>query len=176
MSDEFQFDVFISYSSKDKAWVRDELLTRIEKAGLKAVIDRNFTPGAPILTEIERAVDSSRKTLLVLTPNYIASEWTKLESLLLQTDDPANRELRFIPLYKDECEVPRRLKPFTPIYFTDSAESAHAWRQLLTALGAPPELPPPKEPEHPTWRLAHPYPMPPNFTGRVSERGTLTRC
>ena len=28
------------------------------------------------------------------------------------------------------------------------------------------------EPEF--WRLAHPYPMPPNFTGRVAERALLT--
>ena len=36
MSDQFQFDVFISYSSKDKVWVHGELLTRVEQAGLKA--------------------------------------------------------------------------------------------------------------------------------------------
>lgn len=39
----FDFDVFISYSSRDKAWVRGELLGRIEAAGLKAFIDfRDF--------------------------------------------------------------------------------------------------------------------------------------
>ena len=36
--DEHRYDVFISYSSKDKAWVRGELLERIEQAGLKAFI------------------------------------------------------------------------------------------------------------------------------------------
>ncbi|MBK9208894.1 MAG: hypothetical protein IPL71_11595 [Anaerolineales bacterium] len=29
------------------------------------------------------------------------------------------------------------------------------------------------EPE--TWNLKHPYPMPPNFTGRVAERAMLTQ-
>jgi hypothetical protein len=44
--DQFDFDVFISYSSRDKKWVRGELLERIEKAGLKVFIDyRDFTPG-----------------------------------------------------------------------------------------------------------------------------------
>ena len=48
MQKEYEFDVFISYSSHDKAWVRGELLTRIEQAGLKAFIDfRDFTRGAP---------------------------------------------------------------------------------------------------------------------------------
>ena len=36
MPDEYAFDVFISYSSKDKAWVRGELLKSIEQAGLAA--------------------------------------------------------------------------------------------------------------------------------------------
>ena len=46
-ADQFDFDVFISYSSKDQAWVRGELPERIEQAGLKAFIDfRDFTRGA----------------------------------------------------------------------------------------------------------------------------------
>jgi hypothetical protein len=50
-----------------------------------------------------------------------------------------------------------------------------AWRQLLTALGAPPVQEPPEPPKREEWCLKHPYPMPPNFTGRVAEREMLTR-
>ncbi|HEV7402097.1 MAG TPA: toll/interleukin-1 receptor domain-containing protein, partial [Chthoniobacteraceae bacterium] len=176
MSEEFQYDVFISYSSRDRAWVRGELLKRIEQAGLKAFIDfRDFTRGAPSINEMERGVVECRKTLLILTPDYIASGWGEIENIMLQTLDPANRRLRLIPLLKAECQKPLRIAALTHIDFTAGADLDLAWRQLLTALGAAPELPPPKEPAHPSWRLAHPYPMPPNFTGRVSERGTLTR-
>jgi len=35
---EYEFDVFISYSSHDKAWVGGELLTRIEQIGLRSFI------------------------------------------------------------------------------------------------------------------------------------------
>jgi len=43
----FEFDVFISYSSQDKEWVRGELLERVERAGVKAFIDfRDFTRGS----------------------------------------------------------------------------------------------------------------------------------
>lgn len=169
-----EFDVFISYSSQDKAWVRGELLTCLNAAGLKVCTDKeNFIPGAPILTEIERAIETSRKTLLIFTPSYLASEWTKLESLILQTEDPSNRNLKFIPVYKDDCEIPKRIKPFTPVYFTDPTEEANSWRQLLTALGKPPEPEPPQQAQPEQWLLAHPYPMPPNFTGRVAERQML---
>jgi hypothetical protein len=43
---QYEFDVFISYSSRDKAWVRGELLKRIELAGLKAFIDFAISPAA----------------------------------------------------------------------------------------------------------------------------------
>ena len=176
MSGKFQFDVFISYSSKDKDWVRGELLKGIEQAGLKAFIDyRDFTRGAPSIKEMERGVLQCRKTLLILTPEYINSEWCEIEAIMGHALSPANRDLRLIPLLKTECDKPPRIAALTHINFTDGADFDLAWRQLLTALGAAPELPKPKEPEHRTWRLAHPYPMPPNFTGRVSERGTLTR-
>ena len=45
---EYRYDVFISYSHADKAWVSGELLPRLEEAGLKVCIDqRDFRPGAP---------------------------------------------------------------------------------------------------------------------------------
>ncbi len=172
--DIFDFDVFISYSHVDEAWVRGELLRRIEQAGLTAFIDyRDFTRGAPSITEMERGVVNCRKTLLVLTPDYVASGWAEIESIMLQTLDPANRDLRMIPLLKAECERSLRIAALTHIDFTDTADHELAWRQLLTALGKPPEPQPPAEPQFDQWFLAHPYPMPPNFTGRVAERRML---
>ncbi len=40
------YDVFISYSPKDQAWVRDWLLPRLEKAGFGVAVDfRDFVVG-----------------------------------------------------------------------------------------------------------------------------------
>ena len=51
---EFAYDVFISYSHRDKAWVRGELLPRLESAGLKVCVDyRDFRIGAPIIKEMD---------------------------------------------------------------------------------------------------------------------------
>jgi tetratricopeptide (TPR) repeat protein len=174
MADTFDYDVFISYSSRDQAWVRGQLLTRIEQAGLRAFIDfRDFTRGAPSIKECERGVETCRKTLIVLTPDYLESGWAKFESIVLQTLDPANESLRLLPLLKVECTTPRRIGVLTHIDFTAGADQELAWRQLLTALGKPPESEPPKEPHRNEWFLAQPYPMPPNFTGRVAERAML---
>lgn len=174
---EFDYDVFVSYSSKDRAWVRGELLDRLEAADLRVCIDyRDFRRGAPGVKEMARAVKSSRKTLLILTPAYLASAWTEFEVLMLQTLDPANRELRLIPLRKEQCgDVPLEISYLTYVDFVEpEGGEDFAWRQLLTALGKPPRdvTPPPETPEE--WFLPHPYAMGPNFTGRMRERRMLT--
>ena len=116
MSDEFLYDVFISYSSKDKAWVRGELLKRIEQAGLKAFMDfRDFHPGAASIKECERGAMKCRKTLLVLTPNYLRSEWCEFEAEVVQTLTPANRKRKLIPLLKTPCKAPTRISRLTHI-------------------------------------------------------------
>ena len=123
---------------------------------------------------MERAVLRCRKTLVVLTPEYLDSGWAEIENIMVQTLDPANRDLRLIPLLKAECEKPLRIGALTHIDFTDDADLELAWRQLLTALGAPPEPTPPAQPKRDDWFLVHAYPMPPNFTGRLAEREMLS--
>jgi tetratricopeptide (TPR) repeat protein len=139
---EFDYDVFISYSSHDKEWVRGVLLKRIERVGLRAFIDfRDFKPGAPSIKEMERGVTTCRKTLLVLTPDYIESGWCEVENIMLQTLDPANRELRLVPLLKTQCKKPLRIGTLTHVDFTDGADFDLAWYRLLTALDALQERP-----------------------------------
>ena len=134
----------ISYCSKDKAWVRGELLKRIEQAGLKAFIDyRDFTRGAPSIKEMERGVMKCRKTL----PDSHAG--LPRERMVRDREHHGrrrsvrrNRDLRLIPLLKDRLRTSLCASAaLTHIDFTDGADLDLAWRQLLTALGAAPELP-----------------------------------
>jgi len=172
--DPFPFDVFISYSHQDKAWVRAELLTRLEAAGLKVFIDfRDIRTLEPMAREMERAVRTSRRTLLVLTPDYLKSGWTELESLMAQALDPAGRQGRVVPVLYRSCDVPLRIGCFKYVDFTDPAGEAIAWRQLLTALGTPPLPDVPDVVTPASWFLPHPFAMPPSFTGRLSERAML---
>jgi hypothetical protein len=113
-------NVFISYSSKDGDWVKNWLLPRLEGAGLKVHIDfRDFEIGVPSLINMENAVKKCEKTLLVLTPNWINSEWTNFEALMVQTKDPIGLRRSIIPLMLEKCELPERLAIFTYADFKD---------------------------------------------------------
>ncbi len=116
----FKYDAFISYSSRDRDWVSNHLLTALEKAELKACIDyRDFEIGVPSLVNIENAVERSRKTLLVLTPSWLSSKWTDFEALLIQTQDPNAQGRRILPLMVVKTELPKRLEMLTYIDLTD---------------------------------------------------------
>jgi len=172
---DFVYDVFISYSHEDEAWVTDTLLPRLEEAGLRTCIDfRDFIAGKPALVNMQDAARDSRHTLLVLTQSWVESGWTLYESLLTCTKDPAGLERRTVPLRLEACELPEFISMLTWVDFTRPDRLPTAWTQLLTALGAPPEQEAPPEPARAGWCLKHPYPMPPNFTGRAAEREMLS--
>lgn len=148
------YDVFISYSHADRDWVRQELLPRLEGAGLKACIDsRDFEPGAPRVNEMERAVVTSRKTLLVLTPAYLANAWDEFGNLMLQTLDPAGRKRRLIPLLKEPCDLPPRIDYLIPVNFSEADDIEDSWSRLLSALDAPSASPSPKPPERQSYSV-----------------------
>ena len=87
---QFSYDVFISYSHADREWVHAWLTPHLEASGLRVCLDsRDFDVGVPSLVNMERAVERSRKTLLVLTPAWVESDWANFESLLSQTEDPS---------------------------------------------------------------------------------------
>ncbi|MBI5302709.1 MAG: toll/interleukin-1 receptor domain-containing protein [Chloroflexi bacterium] len=129
-------DLFISYSHYDAAWVRAHLLPPLEAAGIAVLIDfRDFEPGAPSVTEMERAVLTTRKTLLVITLRYLASEWTAFENILAQTLDPAARQRRVIPLLLERCELPLRIRMLT--YLDFSQPDPLTWTRLINAVRPP---------------------------------------
>jgi hypothetical protein len=129
------FDVFISYSHRNEGWVRDWLLPQLEKRGIYAYIDfLHFDVGVPVLENIEHAVERCPKTLLVLTPNWVESEWTAFESLLLQTDDPAGLRRRMLSLMLEKCELPKRVSIFTYADFTQPIYWERELERIVNAI------------------------------------------
>ena len=82
MQEAFRYDAFISRSKQDAEWVSSRLLPRLERDGLRVCVDvRDFEVGVPTVLNTENAIKRSRKTLLVLTPDWVTSEWAEFEAL-----------------------------------------------------------------------------------------------
>ena len=132
---EYRYNVFISYSHADQEWVRNELLPRLEQAGLKAIIDyRDFEAGAPLVTEMKRAVKESRKTVVVLTQAYLNSAWTEFERSLAQMLDPGARRRRILPVLLKPCEIPLDIRHLVYIDMCPPQPHRIQWQRLLDAI------------------------------------------
>jgi len=168
MADDFKYDVFISYSSANKDWVRKDLLSALEQAGLKVCIDfRDFKVGKPAIKNMRDGILESRHTLLILTEAYLKSGWTEFESLISQTLDPANQKGRVIPMLKEKCNPSLEISYLTYVNFYNPDDWDIAWKQLLEALGS--SVTPPPVPVDIRWFFGHRYGDIENFTGRVAE-------
>lgn len=76
------FDAFVSYSSKDEAFVIEHLAPKLENGvpPYKLCLHyRDFPVGAYIADTIVQAIDSSRRTIMILSKNFIKSEWCRFE-------------------------------------------------------------------------------------------------
>ncbi|NXP32310.1 TLR1 protein, partial [Leiothrix lutea] len=77
-----QFHAFISYSERDSAWVKNELIPNLEKGeGCVQLCqhERNFIPGKSIVENIINCIEKSYKSIFVLSPNFVQSEWCHYE-------------------------------------------------------------------------------------------------
>jgi hypothetical protein len=83
---QLEYDVFLSYSSKDKPTVQ-ELAERLKQ-------------------------DGSRTLVLVMSKNAFTSEWMTLERQTALFRDPTNQQRRFIPLRLDDSNIKDSLKQF----------------------------------------------------------------
>ncbi len=130
-----KYDAFISYSHADREWVENWLLNRLEGAKISVCIDfRDFDIGVPSLDNMDEAVARSDKTIIVLTPNWVKSEWTAFESLLAQTSDPAGVRRRILPVMLIQCEPPRRLGILTWADFRDSKRWDTEIKRVINAI------------------------------------------
>ena len=72
--------LFISYSSKDFGWVTENLISILEKHSIDySIHSRDFEIGRPIVQNMADNVYGSRQVLIVLSENYLASNFCREE-------------------------------------------------------------------------------------------------
>ena len=76
---QLRYHAYVAYnenSAEDDAWVMDELQPNMEDGPEKlqlCIKSRDFTPGHFLLDSIDKRIHQSRKTILVLSPNFVVS-------------------------------------------------------------------------------------------------------
>ncbi|XP_062841006.1 toll-like receptor 5 [Trichomycterus rosablanca] len=80
-SDGFEYDVFLCFSLKDIRWVTKALLKKLdsqfsEQGNLRCCFEaRDFLPGEDHLSNMHNAISSSKKTLCVLSREFLEDGW-----------------------------------------------------------------------------------------------------
>ena len=130
----FQYDVFLSHNRAQKDWTRD-LAHTLKKNGFKVWFDEWSLRGGDVGSiAMERGVEESRHVVLVLSPEFLRSEWTDYEAQIAILLDPANRSCKLIPILHTKCAVPSRLKRLVWIDFTDTHGNSERYDYRLAQL------------------------------------------
>ncbi|GHO90789.1 hypothetical protein KSF_008370 [Reticulibacter mediterranei] len=123
--DDFVYDIFISYRQRepDKTWVRKTLLPALEARGLHVCIDyRDFRLGAPLIKEMEQAIEHSRYTLAVLSPAYLKSNFTDLENVLAEHLGLEQSQRRLLAVMREACRPRLGMRARLWLDMTDDEE------------------------------------------------------
>jgi len=131
---DYAHDVFISYSHRDKRWVDAVLVPNLRNNGLRVLTDDDFVVGISAVENMSNAVKRSRRTLVVLTPEWVGSEWTAYEGFLTTYVDPSGREQRIIPVMLKPCTPPEWIGFRTRIDLVDDADFENQMTRLVRTL------------------------------------------
>jgi tetratricopeptide (TPR) repeat protein len=131
MATSFEYDVFLSYSSKDRDAVLD-LANRLQRDGLRVWIDtRAIEVGDPILSKIDEGQEHSRVLVICMSANYFSAEWGTYEQGTFRFRDPQNKERRFIPVRLDDATIPDSLKQYLFVDWRNKSDLEY--QKLLAA-------------------------------------------
>lgn len=106
-----EYDVFLSYCSRDRAWVETLALSLERTHGLRVFWDQwDLRYGDSISSALSEVIRRVPRFLVVLTPASVASRWVTLEVDVAVHRDPDGRDGLVIPLLREDCAIPARLE------------------------------------------------------------------
>jgi formylglycine-generating enzyme required for sulfatase activity len=100
------YDLFISYARADRWWVDGYLLPVLALPEERVITPDRFESGRSILKEFERAIQCSRYTLIVFSPDYLADQWAVFGEELAGFANVTGQAERVIPLVLRSCDLP----------------------------------------------------------------------
>ncbi|XP_050397561.1 toll-like receptor 4 isoform X2 [Patella vulgata] len=141
---EFEFDAFVSYADEDRHLVTQGMREKLEQEqDLRLCIHhRDFVPGEEIAANILSAVRNSKKTLILLTRNFLNSYWCIYELNMAKVESISTGRNVLIVIVCESipvCDLPEALVQLmnddSYIDYTDDPEgNVVFWANLTRAI------------------------------------------
>lgn len=97
-------DFFISYTAADTVWA-EWIAYVLEDAGFTTVVEAwDFRPGSNFVLEMQRAASEADRTIMLLSPNYLRSEFASSEWASAFARDPQGIHRKLLPIMVRQCE------------------------------------------------------------------------
>nr|XP_029731081.1 protein toll-like [Aedes albopictus] len=93
------YDAFVSYCHQDEEFVSAILVPRLETAPMNLKVCwhmRDWNPGEVITTQIVQSIENSRRTIVVLSRDFLESSWGQLEFRTAHVNSMAEKRIRVI--------------------------------------------------------------------------------
>lgn len=98
-------DFFISYNRHDREWA-EWIAWQLENAGYTTVIQAwDFRPGGNFVTDMQQAISEADRTIAVLSPNYLTSDFAQSEWNAAFAQDPTGKKGLLLPVRVQECAL-----------------------------------------------------------------------
>ncbi len=148
LAEHYIYDAFVAYSShgEERSWVHTTLREKLEKEhGVKlCMYHRDFKVGRDLAETIVEGINSSNKTLLILSPNFLNSGWCEFEVRMANEKVISERRdsvviVIFKRLDQAGTRVPRNLarlieKKIYIEWTDDPAGQRLFWRRLVDSI------------------------------------------
>lgn len=113
------YDAFISFCQKDEEFVIEHLLPGLETEPYSykiCVHFRDWNPGEWIPAQIATSVESSRRTIIVVSKSFLDSMWSRLEFRAANMHAIQERRTRVIVVLLEDISSHKELDPELKVY------------------------------------------------------------
>jgi TIR domain len=105
MTEEATKDFFISYNKADRGWA-EWIAWQLEAEGYSTIIQAwDFRPGGNFILEMDHATTVAKRTIAVLSPDYLDALFTKPEWAEAFRQDPTGKEGKLLPVRVRTCTL-----------------------------------------------------------------------